>query len=108
ADPIEGNLSMGVGGTYLAGKTKVTVAYDYRHMTADTGYRKRSHLGAEIELPMLSLYGGLNQWNTSYGVGFDAWLFRITALSYAAEIDPLLSQDASRRWMLKLALKAGF
>jgi hypothetical protein len=107
-DPITSNLSMGVGAVWEAGKARVSLAYDYRHMLDETDWRKRNHLGTEIALPVLSLYAGLNQMNLTYGVGFDAWLFRVTALSYAEEIDPYLSQDASRRYMLKLALRAGF
>jgi hypothetical protein len=107
ADPIKNNLSMGIGGTYLTGQTKVTLAYDYRHMTRNTDWRKRNHIGMEVTLPVLTLYGGLNQSYFTYGAGFDAWLFRITALSYGEELGTYLGQDSSRRWMLKIAMKAG-
>ncbi len=108
ADPIRNNLSMGIGGTYQTGKAKFTLAYDYKHMLNETDWRKRNHLGLEVALPVLSIYGGLNQAYLTYGVAFDAWLFRITALSYGEEVGTYLSQDSSRRWMLKIAMKVGF
>jgi hypothetical protein len=54
---------------------------------------------------MLSIYGGIHQVFFTYGVGFDAWIFRVTALSYAQELGTYVRQDPNRRYMLKFDLK---
>lgn len=107
ADTQPGNLSAGVAFRYTLPRSAFILAYDYRHILDDTDWRKRSHLGAEIQLPMLSLYAGLNQLNLTYGVSFDAWIFKLTAVSYLEEIGPLANQDEERRYLLRLALSFG-
>ncbi|MCM2279531.1 MAG: hypothetical protein NDJ89_15755 [Oligoflexia bacterium] len=107
ADTQKGNLSAGVAFKYRLPQVGIALAYDYRHILDDADWRKKFHLGSEFQLPMLSLYFGLNQLKLSYGVAFDAWLVKVTALTYTEELGTTLGQDPERRFMLRLALKFG-
>jgi hypothetical protein len=59
----------------------------------------------EWELPGISVFGGIYQTYLSYGASFDAWLFRVTAASYAEELGGLAYQNGNRRYLLRLAMR---
>lgn len=107
ADSIPGNFGVGFAGKYDLGFSQVTLAYDYSHITQDIDWRKRTHLGMEFKIPMLSLYGGLDGVGLTYGVAFDAWIFRVTALSYREELGEFVGQWPSRRFTARIDLKFG-
>lgn len=107
SDSQPSNFSAGLGLKYKLPKVNLALAYDYRNILQDVDPSKRSHLGLEVELPFISLYGGLNGPYPSYGASFDAWLFRLTALTYTEELAAQAGVDAERRYMLRLALKFG-
>jgi hypothetical protein len=102
---IKGNLAFGLAGKYTYGQSGLTVSYDYRHIRDETDWRKKNHLGLELQLPIMSLYGGVNQVYFTYGAGFDLWLFRITAMSYVEEHGSFVFQNPERRYSLRAALK---
>lgn len=104
-DPIRQVLAVGSALTYEYGWVKLNVTYDLRHLTAQTDWRKKNHAGIEFALPFLSVYGGVNQVFFTYGASFNAWLFRLTALSYAEERGSFAYQNPERRYQLRLALK---
>lgn len=104
AAPQPGNLSMGLGAKAQLPRMTATLAYDYRHANADTDPAKRHHLGLELKVPMLAIYGGLSQGNLSYGLSFDAWLFKVTAVSYAEVLGAISGQDTQRRYLVHLGL----
>ncbi len=107
-DPIPQNLSAGLAATYEFGFATLNVAYDWRHILDETDWRKKSHLGFEFAIPMISVYAGLSQVNVTYGLAFDAWLFRVTAYSYTEELGSYAKQDSERRFALRMALKFDF
>jgi hypothetical protein len=106
-DSIKSNLSLGVAGRFLFPSGQVIVAYDYRHAMDPADWRKKNHVGAELALPLLSIYGGINQVYPTYGAAFDLWLVRVTAYSSAEEFGGLAQQAPVRTYVLKLALKFG-
>jgi len=105
AAPITGNLTLGVAGQFTYGLTKLTATYDYRHILDRTDWRKKNHLGLEVGLPLISLYGGVNEVFLTYGAALDLWLFRLTAYSYAIEHGSFIYQNSERRYAARLALK---
>ncbi len=105
ADTIKGNLTAGMALQYSLKLSKITFAYDFRHILNETDWRKKSHIGVEVAVPFLSIYGGINQVNLTYGASFDAWLFKITVLSFAEELGSFVHQDSMRQWLVKTALK---
>ncbi|MFN7685095.1 MAG: hypothetical protein ACK5QT_06750 [Oligoflexia bacterium] len=107
SDTLPGNLSAGAALRYsLGGITAATLTYDQSFLFSGVDdWRKGSHLGVEWELPAISIYGGYNQSYLSYGASFDAWLFRVTATSYAEELGARSGQEANRRYLLRLATR---
>jgi hypothetical protein len=108
AMPQRSNLTWGLAATYNLRRIKVTYAFDYAHTLEDLDFRSRVHTGVELQLPFITLSGGFNQMNLSYGASFDLWMFRITAASYAEELATLGGQNSERRYAARVALKVGF
>ncbi|MBC7690332.1 MAG: hypothetical protein H7222_01060 [Methylotenera sp.] len=104
-DPIPQNLSAGGAAEYTLGLSKLICTYDWRHITDATDWRKKSHLGAELALPLLSLYGGVDQTYITYGASFDIWIIKVTGVSYAEENGSFIGQNPERRYTLRLDLK---
>ncbi len=103
--PSTMNVSIGAGLRYDFGGFGLIAAYDMRNLLQAADWRKKNHLGLELALPMLSLYGGLNQVYLTYGLSFDAWLFRVTASSYCEEQGGVAFQDPERRYAVRIGLK---
>lgn len=104
-DKVKGNLTFGLAAQYELKSMRVAFTYDLRHVTDNTDWRKKMHLGLEVALPVISLYGGLNQVNFTYGASCDIWLVRVTAYSTAEELGSFVHQITERRYALKLAMK---
>ena len=107
-DLLKQNLAIGVAGIYETPRMKYTLAYDYQHITETADWRKKTHLGFEAALPVLSFNLGLNQFHMAYGAGVNLWLLRFDVSSYAETIDVLNTQTVERRWDLKMALRFVF
>jgi len=105
ADPQLQNLSAGIASTFGFNFAELTLAFDQRHILNDTDWRKRTHLGAQLDLPIFDLYAGVNQTTITYGASFDLWLIRMTAARYTEEVGAFAGTDQVGRWMLRLALK---
>jgi hypothetical protein len=105
ADSQPGAAAFGLGLKYKVSRFGARLAWDYRNAFADADWRKKTHVGLALDIPVFTLYAGLNQMKYSYGIGFDLWLFQITAVSYAEELGAILDLDTERRYLLQLALK---
>lgn len=104
-DPLHSNLTWGAAASYTLYRVKFTMAYDYRHILAETDFRKRNHLGFEVGIPWFSLYGGFSQVNITYGVGMDLWMFKVIAAKYTEQLGSIVRQNSEERWSIKIALK---
>jgi len=106
--PVRMNLATGVGLIYsLRNAGRLSLLYELRHINEAADIRKKQHLGLELSLPIVKLYGGYNQAFLTYGAAFDIYLFRLTAASYAEETGTLVFQDPQRRWALRVDVKLG-
>jgi hypothetical protein len=105
ASPQLGNLKAGVAAKYQYRYMGFLLAFDYHHILREIDWRKKNHLGLEVALPMLRVYGGVNQSFLTYGAAFKAWLFDVHLISYAEELGAFARQDPNRRYMLRLDLK---
>jgi hypothetical protein len=112
ADPAaaaqKSDLTWGMAASYKLRRIKVNFAFDYKHLLQDTDFRSRTHTGLELQVPFVSLYGGFDQMNLTYGAACDLWIFRLTAASYAEELAAYAGQNTERRYALRIALKFGF
>jgi hypothetical protein len=105
ADPQKNSLALGTAYIAKLGLFRGTVALDFRHLTEDTDWKKKSHVGFELAGPMLAIYGGLNQMYLTYGVSVDFWLMKFSVVSYAEETDSLVFQDPERRYLVHMSFK---
>lgn len=81
---------------------KFKIAADIRNIDQAVSFGNKTHLGAEVSIPLFDLYAGLNQLNVTYGAAFDIWVLRVTLLSYAEELGVRFHQLTSRRYMLQV------
>ena len=108
SQPIKSNITWGVAATYRLRKLKAILDFDYTHLLQDQDFGSKSHLGLELQMPFISIQGGMDQLALSYGASFDIWIMRISAASYAQQLDAYAGQDIERRYALRIAFKFGF
>ena len=94
--------NLGLGYVKKLQEIKLSFALDMRNVTMATALSNKIHFGGEADFGMLSLQAGLNQLNPTYGLGFDAWIFKLMFLSYAEELGPSYHQLSSRRAMMQV------
>lgn len=88
-----------------------TLAYDFSHINYPVGrepWMKHSHLGANLDLPILSLQVGLNQTSLTFGFAFDISIVRVAFATYAEEIGYYAGQRPDRRYLLSIGSALGF
>jgi hypothetical protein len=100
--PMSWNL--GLGYIKMIDETKLSIGLDMRNVLLSTALTNKIHFGGEVDLGFITLQAGLNQMNPSYGVGFDAWLFKMMFLSYAEELGASYHQLSSRRMVMQVNL----
>ncbi len=108
ADPVKADLTWGVGAKIALPVGKLTFAYDLKSLNETMDLRKRSHLGAELAVPLLSIQAGFYQGYFTYGVGSDIWLAKLQLTSYSEEQGTYGGQKGERRYALRASLKFGF
>ena len=101
AAEIPMNISLGFGAEQRLEIFKMKFDFDLRNITAETAFVNKTHVGAEISMPLFDIDLGLNQMNFTYGVTFDIWILRISAVSYVEEYGIFFHQEASRKYLLK-------
>lgn len=116
-------LSIGIGSaiTPRLGPFRTKVGLDIEDVlfntTDDTSLLKRTHLGAELqippffkqrkkkEVPFLSLQAGLNQVYYTAGLNINIWrLLQIGVATYGEELGPVAGDKEDRRFLFRIAL----
>ena len=84
----------------------LTFSADIKHLEQQMEFARRLHLGTEINLsPALSLLAGVNAVdNYSYGLQFNAALFKLYLGFYGTEIGEKLQQQESNRFLIYLSM----
>jgi hypothetical protein len=104
AEPISGDLSMGLSVRYQIAHIAASLSYDLKHINDSVDSRLRNHIGAELAIPVFRFYAGINEVYPTYGVGFDLWLVRVLAVSYAEEMSSMAKINPERRYLLNLSM----
>jgi hypothetical protein len=102
AQSVAMNPSVGIGYSRKIEMMKVKFAADLRNLDQNISLSNKSHFGAEVSLPVIKLYGGLNQFNLTYGAAMDLWIFRLSLFSFSEELGVQYHQITSRRYMLQV------
>jgi hypothetical protein len=102
AQAVVMNPSVGIGYSRKIDMMKLKLAADLRNLDQDISFSNKTHMGAELSLPVLKLYGGLNQFNLTFGAAVDLWIFRLSLFSFSEELGVQYHQVTSRRYMLQV------
>lgn len=88
-----------------------SLAFDYSHLNYSMNREpivKHTHVGMNLDLPILSLQLGLNQSSITYGVSFDIGLVKVAAASYGEELGTFPGQKVDRRYIVSVGNSVGF
>jgi hypothetical protein len=102
ANPIPMNVGVGVGYKKDFDFFKIKFDADLRNLSQLGSLSTKTHIGADVSIPLFDFFAGLSQLYPTYGVSFDIWILKVTALSYADELGYYYGQDMSRRYMLQV------
>jgi hypothetical protein len=102
AQSIVMNPSVGIGYSRKIDLMKLKLAADLRNLDQNISFSNKTHLGAELSLPIIKLYGGLNQLNLTWGAAMDFWILRMSLFSFSEELGVQYHQVTSRRYMLQI------
>lgn len=89
----------------------LTFAFDYSHLNYsldEEHFPKHLHFGMNLDLPLISLQGGVNQGSLTYGAGFDIGIVKVQFASYAEELGSYAGQKKDRRYLLSVGSAVGF
>lgn len=105
--PIKSNMTLGFAATYKLKRIKFIADFDYQHILQDMDTASKTHMGLEMQIPFINLDCGMDQMQFTYGASFDIWILRISAASYAQQLDSYAGQNPEQRYALRIALKFG-
>jgi hypothetical protein len=111
---IPNNLAVGAAyvhrfGTTMRSKNNIKFAGEMRHLAqSNIDPKLKMHFGVELQLGMLSIWGGVNQDSITGGVKADVWFLEVAAVTYGVENQSLAFMDRERRYMLQATLKFDF
>jgi hypothetical protein len=104
ASPIAMSANLGTAYKKDFNFLKLALAADLKHLNERGDFLNKTHLGAEVGIPLFDFYLGVNQLNLTYGVAFDIWVLRVSLLSFAEELGIFNHQNTSRKTMLQVDL----
>lgn len=81
-----------------------TVALDLHPIQTGMSLIRMVHVGMELNIPFLSIYGGYSEGYPSYGVGFNLWPFKVYMGLYSVELGTELRQEQGKRAVFSLNL----
>ena len=88
---------------------KIMPTVEYRYLTnSDIQIGKKINGGIEVQLPGLSLRGGLHQGYYTAGAGLNLGLMRLDLATYGVELGQYAGQHEDRRYVLELTIDFGF
>lgn len=103
------NLVLGMSFSEEVPLMGINGGLEFRHLNlASEQLGKKIHMGLEINLAMLDVRAGFYQGYTTYGAGFDIWLFQIDLASYTAETGAYAGQTPSSRYQLSIKTELSF
>ena len=106
---IHDNVSVGFGTFVDLPGLDWTNSIELQHLTeSDEQIGKKVHLGTEISLPLIDLRAGINQGYTTYGAGFDFFLFKVDAAYYKEELGVYPGQTPDTRYEIGISLDLSF
>ncbi|MBT3981371.1 MAG: hypothetical protein HOE90_08455 [Bacteriovoracaceae bacterium] len=97
-------INTGMAFTQDFGLFHYTISMDLHPMNHGLEFFRMYHAGVELGLPILSLYGGYNGGNLSYGVGINLWVMKLYGGFYEVERGVDLGDESEQRGLLYLSI----
>jgi len=95
---MEDNAAIGVAAKYDTGFMNLNVSYEYSDVFESYDWRKKNHFGIEIGLPLITLYGGINQIYFTYGAEVNLLIFKFKAARYTQELSSFVGMEPNTRY----------
>jgi hypothetical protein len=105
ASEIPMNPSIGVGYKKTYDLMKLSIDADLRNLNQSTAFCNKTHVGADLAIPLFDFMVGLSQLYPTFGVSVDVWILKVSALSYGDELGVDYDQVPSRRYLLQVDFK---
>lgn len=105
---VKQKINLGVATTFKSGIVSITPAAEVQQINVNDDFKKKTHFGVRIGLPLIDLYAGVSEFYLTYGFAFDIWLLRVSAATYVNELGAYQGQDPERIYALKIDLKISF
>lgn len=89
----------------------LSFAFDYSHLNYSWSKEhlpKHTHVGMNLDLPIMSFQVGLNQTSITFGTSFDIDIIRVALATYGEEIGSYGGQRVDRRYLLSIGTGFGF
>ena len=102
AAPLPMSVNLGVAYQKKFDFMSLKLAADLKHLNAQTSFSNKTHIGAEVSIPLFDFYLGASQLSPTYGVAFDIWVLRVSLISFAEELGIFAGQNNSRKTMLQV------
>ena len=87
-----------VAAKYDTGFMNLNVSYEYSDVFESYDWRKKNHFGIEIGLPLITLYGGINQIYFTYGAEVNLLIFKFKAARYTQELSSFVGMEPNTRY----------
>jgi hypothetical protein len=106
---LQQEMAIGASITLDAYIIKIIPSAEVKHLeAAGVQLGKKLHAGMEIQLPIVSVRGGLHQGYYTLGAGVDLGLLRVDAATWGVEMGEYPGQDESRRYAVQAAVNLSF
>ncbi|MGZ3688814.1 MAG: hypothetical protein ACXVCH_03720 [Bdellovibrionota bacterium] len=96
------NWTLGLGGGLKTKKLSAILAFDWSNTLDDIDWRKKSHLGLELGIPWIKVYGGLNGGYVSFGANLNVWIMNIKLAYYTEELGATMYTNPESRYLLRI------
>ena len=91
--------------------SSLSLAFDYDHLETSWNREalvKHVHVGANLDLPVLSFQLGLNQTSFTFGTSFDIGIMKVALATYGEELGDYAGQRPDRRYLVSVGSTFGF
>jgi len=80
------------------------LAYDLHPINEPMDFGSMTHIGIDLGLPFIRLFGGYNQGYKSYGISTDLFILELTLGFFQVELGSKYKEDPGKRFILSMKL----
>jgi hypothetical protein len=100
--PILMDWTSGFAVGWATRKVSMSLEFDLKHSLDAVDFRKKTHVGYELKLPIVTLGVGFSEGYFTYGAQVDVWLLKFNFVSYTVEQGGASTQNPDTRYMFRI------